>query len=246
LTGAAFSVGGLDLPISLTPNESATFTVTFTPTSATAADGSLSVVSTASNSPLSIALSGTGTAAGQLAVSPTSLGFGSVADGSSLSLSGSLTASGAPVTVTSASLNSSEFALSGISFPAALTAGQSVTFAVTFTPAASGTASASLSFASNASNSPAVQAMTGTGTAVQHYVDLAWDTSSDAVSYNIYRSTTSGSGYTMVNTSPNLTTTYTDDTVSAGQTYYYVTTSVDNSSVESGYSNMAQTTIPNS
>jgi fibronectin type 3 domain-containing protein len=75
-------------------------------------------------------------------------------------------------------------------------------------------------------------------------VDLTWNASADAVGYNVYRSTTSGSGYTMINSSPNLTTAYTDNTVSAGQTYYYVTTAVDSSQNESGYSNMAQATVP--
>ena len=51
LTGAAFSVSGLTLPLNLTANQSVTFTVTFAPTSAGAVSGSLSVVSNASNSP---------------------------------------------------------------------------------------------------------------------------------------------------------------------------------------------------
>ncbi|HYW39439.1 MAG TPA: choice-of-anchor D domain-containing protein, partial [Terriglobales bacterium] len=173
LTGAAFAISGLILPLNLTANQSVTFTATFKPTSAGAASGSLSVVSNASNSQLNIALSGSGATAGQLAVSPTSLSFGNVVVGSSAALNGSLTASGAPVTVSPASINSGEFALSGISLPATLAAGQSATFTVTFTPGASGAASASLSFSSNASNSPAVQTMTGTGTAAtQHIVDL--------------------------------------------------------------------------
>jgi hypothetical protein len=62
LTGAGFSISGLTLPLALTANQSVTFTATFTPTGAGAASGSLSVVSNASNSPLNIALSGTGTA----------------------------------------------------------------------------------------------------------------------------------------------------------------------------------------
>ncbi|MGA2965477.1 MAG: choice-of-anchor D domain-containing protein [Terriglobales bacterium] len=246
LTGAAFSISGLTLPLDLTPNHSVTFTATFTPDSVGAASGSLSVVSNASNSPLSIALSGTGTAAGQLAVSPASLSFGKVAVGSNSQLSGTLTATGAPVTVTSASLNSSEFAVSGISFPATIAVGQPATFTVTFTPASTGLASASLSFASNASNSPAAQSMTGTGTASPHYVDLSWDASTDAVGYNIYRSATSGSGYTKINTPLDGTTAYTDNTVAAGQTYYYVTTAVDSSQNESGYSNAAKATVPSS
>ena len=246
LTGAAFSVSGLTLPLNLTANQSVTFAATFTPTSAGAASGSLSVVSNASNAPLNIALSGTGANAGTLAVSPTSLSFGNVVVGSSAPISGSLNATGAPVTVTSASINSGEFVLSGISLPATIPAGQSATFTVTFTPGASGAASASLPFSSNASNSPAVETMTGTGTApTQHTVDLIWTASADAVGYNIYRSTTSGSGYTMINTSLDGTPAYTDSTVASGQTYYYVATAVNASSEESGYSKQAQAVIPN-
>jgi Abnormal spindle-like microcephaly-assoc'd, ASPM-SPD-2-Hydin len=245
-SAAAFSISGLTLPLTLTPNQSVTFTASFAPISAGAASGSLSVASNASNSPLSIALSGTGTAAGTLAVSPTSLSFGSVTVGSSSALNGTLTASGASVTVSSASLNNSEFVLSGISLPATLPAGQSATFTVTFKPSASGATSASLSFSSNAANSPAVQTMTGTGAAAtQHTVDLTWNTSSGAVGYNIYRGSVSGGPYTMINSSLDGTTAYTDSTVVSGQTYYYAATAVDGNSNESGYSNQATAVIPN-
>jgi len=247
LSGAGFSITGLNnFPINLTPNQSVTFTLTYTPTSAGAASGSLSVVSNASNSPLNLALSGTGTAAGTLAVSPTSLSFGNVVVGSSSSLNGSLTATGASVTVQAASDSNSEFVLSGISLPATIPAGQSATFTVTFTPQLSGATSTSLSFPSNASNSPAVQTMTGTGTApTQHTVDLTWDASANAVGYNIYRGTVSGGPYTMINTSLDGTIVYTDSTVVSGQTYYYVATAVDSESQESGYSNQTTAVIPN-
>jgi hypothetical protein len=244
-SAAAFSISGLNLPVTLSANQSVTFTATFAPTGAGAASGNLSVASNASNPTLTIALSGTGTAAGTLAVSPTSLSFGSVTVGSNASLNGSLTASGASVTVASASLNNNEFALSGISLPATIPAGQSAPFTVTFTPQTSGATSASLSFSSNASNSPAVQTMTGTGTAAtQHTVDLTWNASSGAVGYNIYRGTVSGGPYTMINTSLDSTTAYTDSTVVSGQTYYYVATAVNSESEESGYSNLAQAAIP--
>ena len=244
-SAAAFSISGLNLPLTLTPNQSATFTAIFTPTSAGAASGNLSVASNASNPTLNIALSGTGTAAGTLAVSPTSLSFGNVTVGSSSPLSGSLTASGASVTVSSASLNNGEFVLSGISLPATLTAGQSTPFTVTFTPQSSGATSASLSFSSNASNSPTVQTMTGTETAAtQHTVDLTWDASSGAAGYNIYRGTVSGGPYTMINTSLDSITAYTDSTVVSGQTYYYVATTVNSESQESGYSNLTSAVIP--
>ena len=245
-SGTGFSLSGLTLPLNLNANQSVTFTATFTPTSAGAASGSISVVSTASNSPLAIALSGTGTAAGTLAISPTTLAFGNVNVGSSSALGANLTASGAAVTVNSASSNSSEFVLSGISLPITIPAGQSSPFTVTFTPQSSGAASASLSFSSNASNSPALQSLTGTGvTQTQHTVDLSWTASSDAVGYNIYRGTTSGGPYTMINSSLDSTTAYTDSTVVSGSTYYYVATAVNSSSQESGYSNQATAVIPN-
>ena len=245
-SGTGFSLSGLTLPLNLNANQSVTFTATFTPTSAGAASGSISVVSTASNSPLAIALSGTGTAAGTLAVSPTTLAFGNVNVGSSSALGANLTASGAAVTVNSASSNSSEFVLSGISLPITIPAGQSSPFTVTFTPQSSGAASASLSFSSNASNSPALQSLTGTGvTQTQHTVDLSWTASSDAVGYNIYRGTTSGGPYTMINSSLDSTTAFTDSTVVSGSTYYYVATAVNSSSQESGYSNQATAVIPN-
>ncbi len=249
LTGAVFSISGLTLPLTLTANQSVTFTATFTPTSAGAASGSLSVVSNASNSPLSIALSGTGTAAGTLAVSPTSLSFGNVVVGLSSSLSGSLTATGASVTVTSASLNNSEFALSGISLPATIPAGQSATFTVTFTPQSSGATSASLSFSSNASNSPTVQTMMGTGTAAPvHTVQLSWvaSTSEGITSYNVYRAVygaTSCVSYTNIGSTSGSITTYTDNMVTDGTTYCYATTAVD-ADGESAYSNIVEATIP--
>lgn len=88
--------------------------------------------------------------------------------------------------------------------------------------------------------------MTGTGKApIQHSVDLTWDASVNAVGYNVYRGTVSGGPYTMINSSLNSTTAYTDSTVVSGQTYYYVATTVDGSSNESGYSNQAQAVIPN-
>jgi fibronectin type 3 domain-containing protein len=88
--------------------------------------------------------------------------------------------------------------------------------------------------------------MTGTGAAAtQHTVDLSWSASTNAVGYNIYRGTVSGGPYTMINSSLDGTTAYTDSTVASGQTYYYVATAVDASSNESGYSNEATAVIPN-
>jgi hypothetical protein len=245
LSGAAFSISGLSLPLTLTANQSVTFTATFAPSASGASSATLSVLSTAPNSPLNVGFSGTGNSAGQLAVTPTSLAFGNVTVGSSSPLTGTLTASGASVTISSSTLSNSEFVLSGISLPVTLAAGQSTGFTVTFTPQAAGATSASLAFSSNAANSPTAQAMTGTGTnAIQHTVGLTWTASANATGYNIYRSATNGGPYTEINTSLDGSAAYTDNTVVSGTTYYYVVTAVNSEAQESGYSNQAQAVVP--
>jgi hypothetical protein len=247
VTGTGFSITGLTLPATLTAGQSLTFTATFAPTAGGAVSGNLAIISDAFNSTLNIALSGTGGTPGQLAVSPGTLNFGNVVVNNSASLNGSLTATGASVTVSSGSSNSSEFVLSGITLPKTIAAGQSASFTVTFTPNASGAASGNLTFLSNASNSPTVEALTGNGQAAQpHSVDLTWSASQSpgVVGYNIYRSTVSGSGYSKVNGSLNADTSYTDSSVTAGQTYFYVAKAVDGNDVESGSSNEVQVGVP--
>jgi hypothetical protein len=247
VSGAGFSVSGLTPPLSLTPGQSITFNATFSPQSAGSASGNITLGSNASNPTLTISLAGNGTAAGQLSVSPTSFNFGNVVVGASASTSASLGASTASVTVTSITLSNSEFAVSGISFPLTIPAGQSVPFTATFAPQASGTTSASASFASNAANSPTVVSLGGAGTPPPQYsVGLSWtaSTSQNVSGYNIYRSTASGGPYTQINSALNPATSYTDGSVTAGQTYYYVTTAVNSSDQESSYSNQVTAVIP--
>jgi hypothetical protein len=246
LGGTGFSAPGLEFPLTLTAGQSFTFSAIFAPLTAGAATGNISVVSNASNPTLAITLSGTGTAAGQLNVAPATLSFGSVTVGASKSLSGSLSATGASVTITSGTTGTPEFALSGISFPLTIAAGQSASFTLTFTPQASGTASDSASFSSNASNTTAAQSLTGTGAAaVQHQVALSWSAStSSVVGYNVYRGTAASGPYSKINSATDASTVYTDTSVSAGQSYYYLTTAVDSEGVESTYSNEVTATIP--
>jgi hypothetical protein len=246
VTGAGFSISGLSLPLTLSPGQSFTFGATFAPQTGGNASGTISVASDASNATLTIAMSGTGTTPGQLSISPATLSFGNVTVGTSKSLSASLSASGASVTVSSVTVSTSEFVVTGLSFPVTLASGQSTSFTVTFTPQASGVASASASFVSNASNSPTAQSLTGTGVAPpQHSVDLTWSPSPDVVvGYNIYRGSKSGGPYTKLNSALNSDTSYTDMSVQAGQTYYYVTTAVDANNMESTFSNQVQAVIP--
>jgi len=64
------------------------------------------------------------------------------------------------------------------------------------------------------------------------------------VGYNIYSGGQSGGPYTKINSALNVSTTYTDNSVQAGQTYFYVATAVDAGGTESGFSNQVQAVIP--
>ena len=249
--GAGFTISGITTPVTLTPGQSTSFSVIFTPLSAGSFSGSVAIASDASNPALNVTLSGSAIAqsTGTLNVSP--VNAGSVVVGTSGTQTGTLTASGASVSVTSVGLsgtNPSEFSISGLSFPVTVTTSQPVTFTVTFTPGATGVASASASFASTASNSPSAAALSGTGTpAPVHTVSLSWTASATTgvTSYNVYRAVfgTSCGSYTSVGSTPSSTTTYTDSVVADGTTYCYATTAVDPSG-ESAYSNISKAVIP--
>ena len=59
-TGAGFSASGVTNSETLTPNQSVTITAQFAPTTAGAVSGNVSIASNATNSPSTIAVSGTG------------------------------------------------------------------------------------------------------------------------------------------------------------------------------------------
>jgi fibronectin type 3 domain-containing protein len=79
-------------------------------------------------------------------------------------------------------------------------------------------------------------------TAGDGQVSLDWNNNGegDLDGYRVYRSTTSGGGYSQI-ASPS-SSAYTDSGVTNGTTYYYVVTAYDTSDNESGYSNEASAT----
>jgi hypothetical protein len=241
-----FSLSGLSFPLTLRVGERYTFKTVFRPKSPGRKAGSLTVVSDAANSTLKIALSGEGAAAGKLSLSPASFNFGNVTVGKRKSLAGSLSASVAKVTVSSATLDSTEFLLSGLSLPLTLAPGQTAKFTVEFAPPMSGTASGKISFHSNAAEALVSDVLTGSGrVASQHSVTLNWGRSATKVAgYNVYRSPVSGRQYTKLNSVLDRNTTFTDGTVESGRTYYYVTTAVSADGTESTPSNQVEAAIP--
>ena len=88
-TGAEFGLNGLDLPLTLAAGESFTFSVTFMPQKSGRVDGSISIVSEAPKQTLTIQLSGTGRATGQLQVTPATIDFGDASVGSASNSDGS-------------------------------------------------------------------------------------------------------------------------------------------------------------
>ena len=144
--GTGFSYRGLTPPVFLSPGQSYTFKAVFTPKSSSAVSGHLSILSNAPNPTLTIPLSGNGTSGAHISLGATTLNFGSVVVGTAKSLGASLSASGASVTVTGATSNSTEFGLSGLKFPFTIPAGQRVSFSIRFAPKISGTAYGKISF----------------------------------------------------------------------------------------------------
>jgi hypothetical protein len=243
ISDKAFSVSGLRFPLTLAPGQKVRLSATFRPTATGLAGGSIFITGPLVDIPL------TGTGAGasepQLTVTPATLSFGNVNVGSSATLSAGLHASGANVVISSASSSTSQFAIPGAEFPLTIPAGQEVLVNVTFKPQSSGGKSAKLSFASNATNSPASEALAGTGVSNAPYVSLSWKPSTSKVAgYNVYRSTSLNGSYTRLNSSVDTVTSYTDATIASGATYYYATTAVNSAGEESGYSNRVQVVVP--
>jgi len=164
VTGTDFTIVGSPTGQTIQPGQSASFTAKFSPKSVGNATGSISVASNAPNSPLTIALTGAGTQAG-LAVSPTTVNFKGVVVGSSGTATLNLSNTGsAAVTISQASVTGTGFTISGLAAGLTIQSGQSASFSAQFLPGSTGSASGSISVASNSPNSPLTIALTGTGT----------------------------------------------------------------------------------
>ncbi len=157
-------------PASLAVEANCIISVTFKPTAGGARTASVSIADNATGSPQAVALSGTGAATTPtLTVAPTTLTFPSqTVQTTSSPMSVTVTNTGnSAVQFTGFSItgaNSGDYALgTGTCNPTgSLSAGASCTVAVTFTPAAAGTRTATLSIADNATGSPQTVALTGT------------------------------------------------------------------------------------
>lgn len=101
-----------------------------------------------------------------LSLSSSSLNFGAVVDGTSKSLSVTLTSSGsAPLVISSDAVSGSGFALGAAVLPATLNPGQTLNLPVSFSPKAAGASSGILTIKSNSTANTTSIAVSGTGNA---------------------------------------------------------------------------------
>jgi hypothetical protein len=251
ITGTGFTIVAQSFPVTLSPNQSVTLQVQFEPTATGAVTGQLTISSNSTiGGTAKVALSGTGTAASpQLTLSASSLSFGSETVNSAKTMTLTLNSTGtSAVTVNSAAITGAGYTIVGGSFPATLTPNQTLALQVQFKPSTAGAVTGQLAISSNSTTGGTADvALSGTGTAVAHSVDLSWtapSSSSDPVAgYNIYRAISGGS-LALVNSSSDSSTTYVDSTVVSGTTYNYIVKSVDSSGVESVASNEITAAIP--
>lgn len=151
----------------LPPGDACSISVAFTPSATGTRTASLSVLSDASNSPNSVALSGTGTAP-VASIAPASISFPTTAVGSTApARSVTLTNTGTgPLIVGVVSItgeNPADFAISADSCSnQTIAPGANCSISVTYTPGAPGPRSANLNLPSNAGGSPHSVGLSGT------------------------------------------------------------------------------------
>ena len=176
ITGTGFSISSPTLPATLTPGQSMTLQVSFHPTVASAASGTLNISSNSSaGSTSKVSLSGTGVLS-QLSMSANSLAFGNVDLKTTSTQTLTLTASGtAAVIIDSANLTGSGFSMTGTKLPVTLNSGQTATFQVSFDPSAAGSVTGSVSIASNSGSTAltSIINLSGTGVTPQLTVSAA-------------------------------------------------------------------------
>jgi hypothetical protein len=232
---------------SLAASASCSISVRFAPTASGTRTGAISVSDNAPASPQAVTLSGTGVVlTPAVSLSPTSLTFASQTVGTTSSAQTiKLTNTGTGSLSISGITASGDFSQTN-NCGSSLAASASCSISVRFAPTASGTRSGAISVSDNAAASPQAVSLSGTGVIpVAHSVAISWtENSGSVIGYNVYRSTQPGTGYGKLNGTPLPNQAYTDTSVSGGQTYYYVVTSVGTDSTESAYSSQVAATVP--
>jgi P pilus assembly chaperone PapD len=147
----------------LAPSSSCTISVTFAPSAAGNRVGTLAVNDDAAGSPQTVLLSGTGSVAAAVTVTPATLTFPGTALGNSSSVEAVTLSNPGSVSLTIASVQVTGDFTETNNCPQSLAATSSCTVNITFTPSATGNRSGQLTIADSAAQSPQTVSLSGTG-----------------------------------------------------------------------------------
>ena len=167
---ADFAISAKTCGTSLAGSASCTVSITFTPSAVGPRAASLTFTDSAGNSPQSVALSGTGAGTSASAsVTPASLTFASTSVGSTTAAQSVTLSNGGTAVINISSIlisgaNASDFAISSKTCGTSLPGSGDCLVSLTFSPSATGSRTATLTFTDSAVNSPQVVAISGTGT----------------------------------------------------------------------------------
>ena len=175
VTGAYTVGGSCPAPgATLAAGAACTVQVTFTPTSSATFNGTLSVATSATNLPITAALTGVGTQS-RLVISPSALAFGSIVVGAAANLSVTLQNTGTAAVSALTLVATGDYAVT-IPCPATtLAVGATCTAQVTFSPNATGQRNGTLTVTSSDPTSPVAIPLTGTGVAAAGSFTLTVD-----------------------------------------------------------------------
>ena len=141
------------------------FNVTFTPTSTGLKTADLTITHNATGSPTIYSVQGTGVAPG-FGITPASLNFGNVVVGSNGTLQSTVNNTGtSDLVITNIISSDGQFTFTPNTFPDTIAAGGNQVFNVTFTPTSTGLKTADLTITHNATGSPTIYSVQGTGVA---------------------------------------------------------------------------------
>ena len=256
VSGSGFTLSSAKVPVILPVGAQASLSVVFAPASTSGASGSLVISSSDLKAPVSVPLSGSGEkATPALATFPASLNFGTRAVKSSTSQSVTLKNTGnIALSISSVSVASSAFSISGLAKGISLSPDQQVEFQVSFHPTVAGNSSSTITVGTSSLPTPVKLGVAGSatnstvtspGSVPSHSVILDWNPSTSSVAgYHIYRSDSSSGPFQRVTNSVIGSLNYRDSTVQLGGHYYYVVTAVEADGSESTYSNEVGADIP--
>ena len=254
-TAAGITITGVTLPLVIQGGKQSTFNVIYSPKAAGALSGQVAITNSVSTTPSTVSLRGIGMAStAVLTSSASNLVFGSVSVGKTSVLGVIFTNAGnSNVIISKVTVAGADYTTSGVSAGIVLTPGQAVTLESTFAPRAAGAYTGSVTVVSTATDSPSTVSLSGTSTAVtssqqpatSHSVSVTWTPSTSSVAgYNVYRSAVSGGPYAKLDSSVLAADAFTDTTVNAGQTYYYVVRAATSAGVESVDSTQVAVSVP--